>query len=80
MLKISLFAGLAERTGKREVDIPIEQPVTVSELRTTLSRQFPEAGDAFHTSMVAVNQEYAGEDDRIVPSDEVAFIPPLSGG
>lgn len=80
MLKVSFFAGLAEHTGKRAVNLPIDQSITVNELRSRIIDQFPEVRHIVDTCMVAVNQEYADNDVRITVDDEVALIPPLSGG
>lgn len=80
MIKIGLFAGLAERAGKREIEIPYAHDMSVRELRTAIGEQFPDLHHMIRTCMVAVNQEFADEDDRIKAQDEVVLIPPVSGG
>jgi len=69
---VRLFAGLRERAGwsKREVDA-----ATVAEVWPAL-----ELGDEPEGLLYAVNQEYAERDRELAEGDEVAVIPPVSGG
>ena len=52
---------------------------TVGDLKRQLKDQFPALG-ALSSLAVAVNQTYAREDDLIHETDEIALIPPVSGG
>lgn len=67
-----LFAGLRERAGwsRREVDA-----ATVADVWPTLG-----LGDEPAGLLYAVNKEYAERDRALAPGDEVALIPPVSGG
>ena len=69
---VRLFAGLRERAGwgKREVDA-----ATVAEVWPALG-----LGDEPEGLLYAVNQEYAERDRELADGDEVAVIPPVSGG
>lgn len=54
-------------------------PQNVGELRKFLLDRFPELGEI--TSLrVAVNNAFAADETRLHPNDEVALIPPVSGG
>ncbi|WP_149276909.1 MoaD/ThiS family protein [Pareuzebyella sediminis] len=56
-----------------------ETPATVSELKERLKKSFPEFGKL--TSLaVAVNSEYAEDSVSLGQNDEIAIIPPVSGG
>ncbi len=84
---IKLFAGLAERIGQPEVTLSITSATagddgqcTVADLKAALTSQYPEAAQAIAHSFAAVNQEYASVDNNIKPDDEIALIPPVSGG
>jgi len=84
---IKLFAGLAERIGQSEVTVNLSTPTdgdttsaTVADLKAALTAQYPDAAQAITHSFAAVNQEYASVDNNIKPDDEIAFIPPVSGG
>ena len=52
---------------------------TVLELRETLQTKFPALSD-LHSLLIAVNQNYADDNLELRPTDEVALIPPVSGG
>ncbi len=54
-------------------------PVSVSELKDELRRIFPEFRK-LSSLAVAVNSTYAEDSDRLRESDEIAIIPPVSGG
>jgi MoaE-MoaD fusion protein len=70
---IKLFAGLRERAGwnLRELDAG----PTVGDVWNAL-----DLGDEPAGLLYAVNQEYAQRDQELVEGDEVALIPPVSGG
>lgn len=78
MLTVHLFAAAAERVGRPAVEIP--QPPTVAALRRLLADNWPSLADLLPRCTVAVNHEYATDDLRLNPGDEVAVIPPVSGG
>jgi molybdopterin synthase sulfur carrier subunit len=68
-------AGWRERT----LDAP---PATVSALRALLAREDPVLGEALAGRGVqaAVNKALVRADAAIAPGDEIAFLPPMSGG
>ncbi|HTE05282.1 MAG TPA: molybdopterin converting factor subunit 1 [Planctomycetota bacterium] len=74
-----LFAGLAELAGQRELVVPVPAAVvTVEALLARLADVAPAlAGRSFR---VAVNRRYAQPADAVRAGDEVALIPPVSGG
>lgn len=78
-MRVLLFAGLAEAAGHPAVELPdAGAPSTVAELEARLRAQLPAlAGRPFRT---AVNRRYATADERVAPGDEIALIPPVSGG
>jgi len=71
-VSVRLFAGLRERAGwsRREVDA-----ATVADVWPALG-----LGDEPAGLLYAVNKEYADRDRALNPGDEVALIPPVSGG
>jgi len=52
---------------------------TASDLKATLEQQFPRLKQ-LRSYMIAVNNEYAGDNRTIDETDEIAIIPPVSGG
>lgn len=75
-MKILFFASLAEITGVNE--LVVTNISSVADLRQTLSKKFP-AISAINFS-IAVNRVIVNENRELVETDEVAFMPPFSGG
>ena len=81
IFRVKLFGPQARLAGCRElaVDLP-ESPSTCSMLRDALARTHQELAGSIPSSRLAVNHEYAGDDDPIQPGDEIALIGLISGG
>jgi molybdopterin converting factor subunit 1 len=76
---VLLFGAAADRAGTRETQIPVEE-TTVDELWPLLAERHPDLSPMRDTLAFAVNGEYARGDTRVSPGDEVAVLPPVSGG
>jgi molybdopterin converting factor subunit 1 len=78
-ISVRLFAGLRERAGSDRIDVELPEDATVGSLLAAMAgtRVGPlQPGQC----VVAINREYARVDEPIVAGDEVALIPPVSGG
>jgi molybdopterin converting factor subunit 1 len=77
---IRLFARLREITTAGELDRQVPDDATARGAWDALATEFP--GLAEYTTVIscAVNEEYAPFDRRLKDGDEVAFLPPVSGG
>ena len=64
--------------GKSSINIEIDGETTGG-LKQTLERQYPRLKQ-LASYMVAVNNEYASDDAILTEHDEIAIIPPVSGG
>lgn len=78
IVKVKTFGVSRDILGGREVELEINGN-SVGDLRKTLSSLFPKL-DKLNSLFIAVNQEYAADDKAILMSDEIALIPPVSGG
>jgi len=74
------FATLRDRAGVRQEKIQLSDSATVSALKSQLADQHPGMLTSLGTVLVAVNQEFAFEDEILSDGDEVALFPPVSGG
>lgn len=81
MIKIRFFAGIKEVVGKEEIRLDYKAG-SVADLIKALEKDIPKFADALKKikAMVAVNLEMAGMDTLVKDGDEVAFVPPFSGG
>ena len=79
-VKVLFFGRLRELTGLTEeaVDIPVGS--TLSDVFDQYSARFPQLA-SYRASLVASrNQEFAAWDSRLSADDDIAFLPPVSGG
>jgi molybdopterin converting factor subunit 1 len=77
---VRLFARLRDITGASELQREAAAGATVGEVWRGLVAEFPELA-AYEKSMSsAVNADYARMNDAVRDGDEVAFLPPVSGG
>lgn len=76
--KVRAFGITRELLGGKEAVIDI-QGDTVGDLRNELASRFPDL-QGLNSLYIAVNSDYAAEDLVLKASDEIALIPPVSGG
>ncbi|MBL8890009.1 MAG: MoaD/ThiS family protein [Planctomycetaceae bacterium] len=80
-MTVKLFAMVREIVGFDEITISISRhPPTVADLREKLLEQYPGLESLLPFSQVAVNHEVAVDSQQITVGDEVAILPPFSGG
>ncbi|MGM0882653.1 MAG: molybdenum cofactor biosynthesis protein [Bacillota bacterium] len=78
---IKLFAGLPERLGLSEIHLQTEsEQLTVEQLKEAVAAIYPEHAGLIQISFVARNHAYAAEDSVLRATDELALLPPVSGG
>lgn len=79
-ITIKLFAFLQDQLGPT-VTVELDSPLTVKKIFSAVAKQNPAVKAVLENSRLAVNQEFvSGNDLAITPTDEVAIIPPVSGG
>ncbi len=74
-ITVKLFAGLRERAREGERDLELDDGARVADVWAPLG-----LGEEPEGLLYAVNKEYASPDRRLSEGDEVALIPPVSGG
>jgi molybdopterin synthase catalytic subunit len=72
---VRLFAGLRERAGASERELELPEGARVADVWEGLG-----LGEEPEGLLYAVNKDYAAPERRLDPGDEVALIPPVSGG
>jgi molybdopterin synthase catalytic subunit len=77
---VKLFATLKDRAGANAITLTAEGQFTVRELRALIAAQHPRLAELTARSIVAINHEFAFDDDVVRTTDEVALFPPVSGG
>jgi molybdopterin converting factor small subunit len=79
-MRVLLFAHLKELTGQEQLDLPMTEPLTVEGFWVCLLEHCPALASQRPHLRLARNWEYAQPGDRFEPTDELALIPPVSGG
>jgi molybdopterin converting factor subunit 1 len=77
---IRLFARLRDIAGAAELNRDIAAGATAADVWQGLVGEFPELGVYEKLISTAVNADYAKMSTRLADNDEVAFLPPVSGG
>ena len=78
-VRVLAFGIAKELMGTPMIDLEMTGEATVQAVRQQLDGRYPRLGQ-LASYMVAVNSEYAGDDLNVRDGDEIAIIPPVSGG
>ena len=79
-VRVLLFAGLRERLRSDSVTLELPANATVRDLLAALGDQHPALRELLPPCRVAVDQEFVGLEHAVGPANEIAVIPPVSGG
>ena len=77
---VRLFAGLREIAGAGELVLDVQAPATIRSVWAELASRHPEVAPYAVSVSAARNLEYARMDTAVSDGDEIAFLPPVSGG
>lgn len=80
MIEVLLFGAAADRAGTRRAELEIDDATTLREIWPVLVERYPDLSAMRDTLAFAVNGEYARMEDSVGPDDELAVLPPVSGG
>jgi len=79
-VRVRLFARLKDIAGAAEMDREVPPGATARTVWNALAGEFPTLAPYAAISSCAVNEEYSTFDVELNEGDEVAFLPPVSGG
>ena len=79
-IKVNFFALYRERAGRRQTTLDLSPGTKVSQMIDEVRHLFPDLAPPTVNIVVAVNTEHAGPDMVLHDGDDVALIPPVSGG
>ena len=77
---VRLFARLRDIAGSSELSRDLAAGATIADLWRQLAREFPELAGYERSISSAVNADYARMDRVVADGDDIAFLPPVSGG
>jgi molybdopterin converting factor subunit 1 len=79
-IQVKLFAAMRQRAGADSVTLDFGRPVRVRELRRALIDNYPALAEWEPHWRIALDLEFADDEELVQPESEVAIIPPVSGG
>lgn len=79
-IKIILFASAREIVGKEKLEMEFKEGARVSDCKASLLKAFPSIGRIIDKCSYAVNTDIKSDDYILNEGDEVAVLPPVSGG
>ena len=80
IVTVQLFASIKDEVGHSSIDIELTEPATVADLRNSIAKAYPSTGPIVSRSAFALDNQFVGDDKTINENNEVACIPPVSGG
>jgi molybdopterin converting factor subunit 1 len=79
-IKLLFFGRAKELSGTGEVALELPKGTTTTDLMGIIARDYPKTEPVLPSVVLAVNQEYTEGTVALSNGDEVACIPPISGG
>ena len=79
-VRVLFFGLLKDLAGKSSDSIELREDASVRDVLEYYAAQSPRLKESLAALAVAVNQQYAGPETALRADDEVALLPPVSGG
>jgi molybdopterin converting factor small subunit len=79
LVQILAFGIAKEIVGNTTIEVELNEHATIGDLKVVLENRFQRLKQ-LASYMIAQGNEYASDHDKIIPENEIALIPPVSGG
>ena len=79
-VRVLFFGMLKDLTGRSSESLDLPESATLHDLLTHYQQQIPRLKPIAASLAMSINQEYAAPESQLKPGDEVALLPPVSGG
>ena len=79
-VKVLFFASLKDISGESKIELELEENSTVDSVKIKITLMYPKLESLLNFVRIAVNQEFADAETVVNNGDELAFLPPVSGG
>jgi len=79
-VRVLFFGSLRDMAGKTQAAVRLPEGATLKDLLAHFQEELPRLGDLLPSIALSVNQEYARNETLLHDQDEVALLPPVSGG
>jgi molybdopterin converting factor subunit 1 len=78
--RILFFATLRDKAGLKETDLEFQRGSNIAEIKRLVFRKFPALEQYRESMIVAMNHEFASDEQLVADGAEIAMFPPVSGG
>jgi len=79
-VRVLFFGVLKDVAGKSADEIDVRDGASVRDVLLSYQSEIPQLKTSLSAIAIAVNQQYAGPDTKLSSNDEIALLPPVSGG
>lgn len=79
-IRIKLFAAARELSDTGEIGLEVADGILVKDMKQQISNAYPSMSELILRSAVSLNREFATDQSVVRENDEIALIPPVSGG
>ena len=79
-IEVLFFASCREKCGTSKIRLDLDEGATTATLLSSLITSYPDLADGAAELKLAVNKKYITETKSLRDGDEVALLPPISGG
>src|SRR4030067_364761 len=79
-VKVLFFATFRDYAGARQAELELPEGVLVRDLRRILGEKYPQLAQPVKTALIALDKEYAFDEDPVKMGAEVGVFAPVSGG
>lgn len=79
-IKVLFFATFKDMVGAKEIMLDIPENASIANFKTILTKKYPALAPLAPSMLIAVNNEYAFDEETIPDNAEIALFPPVSGG
>ena len=79
-IKVLFFGALKDIVGRAEDGVQLEEGSSIGRLYELYAARFPKLAEHSSSLLFSRNREFAGWGEHLQDGDEVAFLPPVSGG
>ncbi len=80
LITVKLFASLRDKAGTKDLKLDLPDGATVAAAMEAIQQRLPAIAEHARSVAYAVNQSYVPANTVLKNNDELAIIPPVSGG
>jgi len=77
---VKFFASARDIVGKKDIEMEIEKNCKVEDIMESIFEEYPELKDMKDQLLISVNKDRTDKNEILKDGDEIAVMPPVTGG